>query len=946
VQWFHVCFVAIPAQWWLDNVVLTAEETTKATIREYFSLFGRVINGVASWLVALFVDRSLFYRGKRHQAHKRSSAWKEFLEHSKKRGTFNAVIEQEGLIAPRGSSPLPSPRGSRVSSGSGPFQTIQQQQSLNSSSWWPSSSWLYTNNSSANGTTPRNSSAASQQRRRQHHSRAATNNNNSINGGKGNMTRTGSDLFFRPSGFAVSEKMDRRGLGESLWLSVELAIESIFAAFRSMVTAVLFLRTTPRQATTPQSETTAAAAEFSTTESSSLEFSFYPPKESTEDVNGGGENATFKRRQCPGRTAATASVDSAAADAGPSLPRARSFGSWEDMSVWTASDVIVQAGYPLEEHVVTTSDGYILTMQRIPRKDAKEVVFFMHGILDTSLGWVSNGTQGSQAFAAYDRGADVFLGNCRANPPRAHADASKSGSAYWCYSINEVGMEDVAAQVYRIHAVKTAELGSVHRSSKTGFNMSSVVGGEKAGGTRAGMVDATGSENGREKSPVIETGIKYPSPRPSPRSNMHKRSGSDSALAAVHNMDRATERMAFEEGAAASAPPNEQQIKAHNLAKAEAAEKIAAKQRNSNGVINNGTTSKLRGRTMNPVKNKLASFLGNAKLKRTYSGPADASTFASQSPSPLNTDVHWGSKSSRSDGAAAARLPTKSVDATEKKFPLRRRGSLLKFFAQRDEIADGSSRSSAAQRLKSFRLPYSAVHGDSIGEDEIEELEEGGSPTVSVLKSSPFQKEKETLLAKGNATSLRPPPLHLPSPSPTTTQQQQEIADKKTSSFSSRAPTPDVPTTPVDSTECTPRCAAAALAPPQIDRLMTPDRVSVGGREQAPLQWAVQIRSTGSTTARRSMPSSSTSTSAALTPTAEPYHLQAVGHSLGGAALIIYAVMCKVLGREHHLSRLVLLTPGGFHRRYPKVALPFMYILPVLMKMLNFWRPGVVRLRK
>ena len=47
----------------------------------------------------------------------------------------------------------------------------------------------------------------------------------------------------------------------------------------------------------------------------------------------------------------------------------------------------------------------------------------MHGILDTSMGWVSNGVTGSQAFAAYDQGFDVWLGNSRANPPRVHIGA-------------------------------------------------------------------------------------------------------------------------------------------------------------------------------------------------------------------------------------------------------------------------------------------------------------------------------------------------------------------------------------------------------------------------------------------------------------------------------------------------------------------------------------------
>lgn len=51
---------------------------------------------------------------------------------------------------------------------------------------------------------------------------------------------------------------------------------------------------------------------------------------------------------------------------------------------------------------------------------ARDVVIFMHGLFDTSMGWVSNGVTGSQAFAAYDQGFDVWLGNSRANPPRAH----------------------------------------------------------------------------------------------------------------------------------------------------------------------------------------------------------------------------------------------------------------------------------------------------------------------------------------------------------------------------------------------------------------------------------------------------------------------------------------------------------------------------------------------
>jgi hypothetical protein len=87
------------------------------------------------------------------------------------------------------------------------------------------------------------------------------------------------------------------------------------------------------------------------------------------------------------------------------------------------------------------------------------VVFFQHGVLDTSLGWVANGVQGSAAFAAYDQGFDVWLGNSRANPPRLHSNRSvQRGGRYWNYSINELGLSDIAAQIGKIHQIKVAEL--------------------------------------------------------------------------------------------------------------------------------------------------------------------------------------------------------------------------------------------------------------------------------------------------------------------------------------------------------------------------------------------------------------------------------------------------------------------------------------------------------
>lgn len=38
------------------------------------------------------------------------------------------------------------------------------------------------------------------------------------------------------------------------------------------------------------------------------------------------------------------------------------------------------------------------------------------------------------------------------------ADSARMGSSYWHYTVNELGMEDVAAQIDHIHVVKCSEL--------------------------------------------------------------------------------------------------------------------------------------------------------------------------------------------------------------------------------------------------------------------------------------------------------------------------------------------------------------------------------------------------------------------------------------------------------------------------------------------------------
>lgn len=45
----------------------------------------------------------------------------------------------------------------------------------------------------------------------------------------------------------------------------------------------------------------------------------------------------------------------------------------------------------------------------------------------------------------------------------------------------------------------------------------------------------------------------------------------------------------------------------------------------------------------------------------------------------------------------------------------------------------------------------------------------------------------------------------------------------------------------------------------------------------------------------------------------QPYKLCAICHSLGGAAILMYVITRRILEKPHRLSRMILLSPAGFH---------------------------------
>ncbi|XP_015920104.1 gastric triacylglycerol lipase [Parasteatoda tepidariorum] len=111
------------------------------------------------------------------------------------------------------------------------------------------------------------------------------------------------------------------------------------------------------------------------------------------------------------------------------------------------TELISSKGYPVEEYIVQTRDGYLLGVQRIPRK-GKKVVFLQHGLLSSSTDWVINFPQQSLAYILADAGYDVWLGNIRGNTySRKHVKYSPKSREFWDFSFDEMAEYDLPAMI-------------------------------------------------------------------------------------------------------------------------------------------------------------------------------------------------------------------------------------------------------------------------------------------------------------------------------------------------------------------------------------------------------------------------------------------------------------------------------------------------------------------
>lgn len=73
----------------------------------------------------------------------------------------------------------------------------------------------------------------------------------------------------------------------------------------------------------------------------------------------------------------------------------------------------------------------------------------------------------------------------------------------------------------------------------------------------------------------------------------------------------------------------------------------------------------------------------------------------------------------------------------------------------------------------------------------------------------------------------------------------------------------------------------------------------------------------------------------------QPYKLCTVTHSLGGAAMLMYVITRRIEGRPHRLSRLILMSPAGFHEDSTVVFTVAEHLLLLLGPLLAYFVPAL-----
>ena len=135
--------------------------------------------------------------------------------------------------------------------------------------------------------------------------------------------------------------------------------------------------------------------------------------------------------------------------------------------------IVGQQGYRVERHNVTTSDGYILSLYRIPGRvgqaDNQFPVLLNHGVESDMMQWVMNRQEVAPAFVLAGSDYDVWMGNNRGTRfSQGHVSLNTSEARYWDFSWEEMGTKDTPAFIdYIIKTTGRTKISYVGHSQGT-----------------------------------------------------------------------------------------------------------------------------------------------------------------------------------------------------------------------------------------------------------------------------------------------------------------------------------------------------------------------------------------------------------------------------------------------------------------------------------------------
>nr|XP_022910208.1 lipase 3-like [Onthophagus taurus] len=139
--------------------------------------------------------------------------------------------------------------------------------------------------------------------------------------------------------------------------------------------------------------------------------------------------------------------------------------------------IIKKYNYPLERHWVTTEDGYIVELQRIPYSINKNTVqnrpaiLFFHGNTGSAREFIVTGRK-SMGLVLSDEGYDIWLANARGTSwSRRHRYLNPNYKQFWMFSFHEFGVYDLTAEInYIVNVTKQDKIFFIgHSQGGTAF---------------------------------------------------------------------------------------------------------------------------------------------------------------------------------------------------------------------------------------------------------------------------------------------------------------------------------------------------------------------------------------------------------------------------------------------------------------------------------------------